>query len=161
MFKVQNIPENNFFSRIELVRKKFLKNSGFKEHRKEKVNSISLLHVFEHVSNPIKYLNSLKKILLPNGFIFIETPDYSEINKNNCDPFQFEHLSYFSLLSFVKIARKTGLIIETIERDQTQNYSTSPGRVIRLVLKKTTNLKNNSWNLLANSNLERLEKLKI
>ena len=127
------------YSELNKHANKHLKSMGFVEHKKQKVNYIILLHVFEHVPNPVKFLKKIKKFLLINGAIFMEVPDYSLKDKINCDPFQFEHLSYFSLSSLINISKKTGLVIEAVERDITKNYSTTPGNVIRLIMRKYDN----------------------
>lgn len=146
-----------YYSELNEYANKYLKTLNFIEHKKHKVNSIILLHVFEHVQNPIKFLKHLKKFLLNEGIIFIEVPDYSVKDKLNCDPFQFEHLSYFSLQSLLKITKKAGFVIEAVERDITKNYSTTPGRVIRLILKKyTRKCLSSTWNSISNQNTKKL-----
>ena len=36
-------------------------------------------NVFEHISNPIRWLMSLEKLLNPNGYIFLCIPEYDQI----------------------------------------------------------------------------------
>ena len=42
---------------------------------KRKFSLILMSHVFEHINDPLTYLDNLHKILLPNGYVFIEVPN--------------------------------------------------------------------------------------
>ena len=157
----KNFKKNKFFySELNEYANRYLKSLGFTEHKKQKVNCIILLHVFEHVPNPVKFLKYIKKFLLEDGIIFMEVPDYSVKDKINCDPFQFEHLSYFSLSTLTNISKRAGLIIESVERDITKNYSTTPGRVIRLIMRKyDKKYLKSTWNTIAKQNTNNFLKI--
>lgn len=45
-----------------------------------KFDFIWMSHVFEHLSNPIIFLNKLKKNIKNNGYLFIEVPNVEKIN---------------------------------------------------------------------------------
>lgn len=67
---------------------------------------ITLVHVLEHVDNPVVLLNNLSKSLTDNGKILVQIPN-SLIN-----PFDFiiaDHLSHFSLANIIKLIQKTDL----------------------------------------------------
>lgn len=84
-----------------------------------KFDIITAFDVIEHVPDPLKLLDDLKKKLKPNGIILIFTPNVNSLgfnylkNKNNllCPP---NHLFYFNKKSFNFLCKKIGLkIIET------------------------------------------------
>jgi 2-polyprenyl-3-methyl-5-hydroxy-6-metoxy-1,4-benzoquinol methylase len=69
-----------------------------------KFDLIILMHVFEHINNPINFLNSLKKKLNPGGVICIQSPN---IEKNFLDILTFDHISHFSKDSLKILITKT------------------------------------------------------
>lgn len=78
---------------------------------KEKFDVIMLSHILEHISDPISFLNSLKKILKSDGKIVINTPDaLSKIE----DP-SWEHVNYFSMDTFKKMITKSDYHLLKIE----------------------------------------------
>jgi SAM-dependent methyltransferase len=56
-------------------------------------DAISLIHVLEHIENPIKFLNSIKNKLNENGILIVQVPD---IVNNNNDILIYDHLSHFT-----------------------------------------------------------------
>jgi len=82
---------------------------------------ITLVHVLEHVDNPVELLNNLSKSLSDNGKLLVQIPN-SSIN-----PFDFiiaDHLSHFSLVNILKLIQKTDLklldySVETIPKEIT------------------------------------------
>lgn len=70
---------------------------------------IVLNHVLEHVVNPIKLINYLKKKLKKDGIIIIEVPDHGifedSLNKNGS--YVKEHYSQFALETIAMLAKKT------------------------------------------------------
>ena len=63
-----------------------------------KFNFISILNVYSHLYDPVKFLNKLNNLLLPNGEIFIETSDTVKYQaKDHYKPFHLpDHLSFAS-----------------------------------------------------------------
>ena len=49
-------------------------------------------NVFEHISNPIKWLQSLSALLRDNGYIFLCIPEYSKIFDRFRTPTTFSHI---------------------------------------------------------------------
>lgn len=82
---------------------------------------ITLVHVLEHVDNPVELLINLSKSLKDNGKLLVQIPN-SSIN-----PFDFiiaDHLSHFSLANIIKLIRKTDLkvfnySVETVPKEIT------------------------------------------
>lgn len=61
-----------------------VKNNNYKEYIDEKFDYIIANHVIEHISNPIKWLESLENLLNEDGALFIAIPD----KKYNFDRFR-------------------------------------------------------------------------
>lgn len=82
---------------------------------------ITLVHVLEHVDNPVVLLNNLSESLKDNGKLLVQIPN-SSIN-----PFDFiiaDHLSHFSLANIIKLIQKTDLkvfdySVETVPKEIT------------------------------------------
>ena len=71
---------------VEKARKKYPNinfiNSLFEEiDINEKYETILALHVLEHVDEPVRVLNHIKKILKPNGRIIIEVPNSESVHR--------------------------------------------------------------------------------
>ncbi len=77
---------------------------------KKKFDYITMIHVIEHLKNPIYYLNKVKKLLKKNGVLIIETPDFDSAMARRYnlkfrllhDP---THISLFSLESIIRLLR--------------------------------------------------------
>lgn len=153
-------PSSSFyFSEYNEQAFSYLLRLGFEKYGGEPVDLIVARHVFEHILNPVDWLSSLSLALVNEGLIFIEVPDYTVISSVDCDPFQFEHLSYFTLGSIQKIAEKSGFVIQAIERDRTPGYSVSSGYVIRAILRKLSSEEAiGTWELLSNNQRNTFEK---
>lgn len=78
-----------------------------------KVGLVTLVHVLEHIPNPIHFLKSIKKDdLKDNGILFIEVPDAVEfgyLDRNN-DEFNSLHLWFFNLATLDRVLRKSGFL---------------------------------------------------
>lgn len=89
------------------------KKNGFREFynlTNQKIDQtydlITLVHVLEHVDNPVELLNSLSKLLTENGKLLIQVPNAS------INPFDFiiaDHLSHFNLENIIKLIQKSNL----------------------------------------------------
>ena len=113
-----------------------------------KFDLISMIHVLEHIPHPVKILSEIKKMLTPNGLLFIQVPNPTE------NPFATmiaDHCSHFTQNSLGRILSKCGLSIihystEWISREISliAKRSESPkDLVIPFEPKETTALKNN------------------
>lgn len=83
----------------------------------EKFDVIFMFQVFEHITNPIEFLNTCKKFLKPSGRIYVEVPNvddalYSIYNIQNFNNFYFRlpHPYYYSKNTLQKIFQKSGFI---------------------------------------------------
>lgn len=111
---------------------------------------VVLRHVFEHIPDPVGYLLNMVRPKLKDGCrVFIEVPDYSFVDQTWSDVFQFEHVNYFSVTSIHAIAKKADFTISELSFAQTPGYSTTPNRVMRVVLTKEAKKRENrvvDWN---------------
>jgi len=78
---------------------------------------ITATNVFAHVHNCDDFLRGMYRLLKPNGVIVIEFPYCKEMIENNeFDTIYHEHLSYFTIMSFMKLVnRVSGLEIDRVE----------------------------------------------
>ncbi len=105
---------------------------GFLKSGNNKFDIVCFFHVYEHIQNPINFLNLVTKITKPDGIIFIEVPDAQKPFANNiADSFSIEHIMYYTETSFRNIAGILGLELVEIEK---------PHGVIRVIF-KNSNLK--------------------
>jgi SAM-dependent methyltransferase len=80
--------------------------------RLPRFNLISLMHVLEHLPNPVEYLQHLRENLLePDGWLLVEVP-----NLYGHDSFEVAHLISFSIHSLVQVIEKAGFLPVHIHR---------------------------------------------
>ncbi len=79
----------------------------------KKYSIITLFDVVEHLTNLDEHLIFLNNIMQTNGIMVVVTPDYASVQRKIFGKrwFQFkpmEHINYFTLKSFTKIAQRNG-----------------------------------------------------
>jgi len=113
------------------------KIKGFNDFRKnsEKVDFIILRHVLEHINDLDMFVEYLNNSLTQKGFIFIEVPDWSILDKHT-DAFIFEHLSHFNEKCLIDFFGSKGFRIMAIERSINKNDPATPNRVLRLIFSR-------------------------
>lgn len=80
------------------------------EQREAKFDLIYLHHVFEHLDQPVSFLQDTRKYLKPNGKIVLIVPDISRID-------QFGHLPALgNLLMYLHIAHKYNFSVDGLHR---------------------------------------------
>ena len=81
---------------------------------------ITLLHVIEHVFNPLELLQQASKLLRPDGIIYIETPDigsgFARLLGRKWWYIMRFHTHYFTVRTLTLACRKVGLEVESIIR---------------------------------------------
>ena len=73
-----------------------------------KFDVILAQNVFAHNSYPLEFLELCKEGLAPGGRVYIQTSQANMVQNNEFDTIYHEHLSFFSVKSFVTIARRAG-----------------------------------------------------
>ena len=79
---------------------------------RNKFDLISLSHVLEHLSSPLKDIEEIINFLSDKGFLYIEVPaleKFSECSDQPYGHFSFEHLQYFSEASLENLFNRIGL----------------------------------------------------
>jgi len=88
-----------------------------------------LAGVLEHVRDLNPSLQQLKKLLSPDGHIFITVPDASRYAEGEDAPFQefsLEHINFFGPDSLTNLLRANGFIKESIQADMIEsNFRTT------------------------------------
>lgn len=114
-----------------------------------KFDLIVLIHSLEHISNPIKILTQVKKLLNENGKIFIQVPN---LFKSPFDLVIFDHCTHFYLDNIKNIMEHLNFSEILIEEDYIK-------KEISLLYKKNI-INNKTKNVLKNIEFKKIEKVK-
>ena len=103
---------------------------------------ITLSHVFEHVLEPVDFLNHLLRALRPNGLVFIEVPSESitEVKRQVRAAFPGKlHLSYFNPDTLGLCATRSGATTAKMSTygPSTSQFSLVPDEMLRPRAKRT------------------------
>jgi len=101
-----------------------------------KIDLIILRHVLEHIHNLNSFIEYLDSILVSDGQIFIEVPDWGTLD-DHTDTFIFEHLSQFNSNALTGLMNRHGYQRIAIEKSINSNDPATPNRVMRFIFKKT------------------------
>jgi len=88
------------------------------ENTNDKYDFISMLNVYSHIYNPVDFIQKVKKLLKPNGEIFIETSDTVSFSaKQHYKPFYLpDHLSFASEKILKDIFERNGFKFISIKK---------------------------------------------
>ena len=94
----------------------------------ETFDLIAVVHVLEHVPQPVQFLRQLASKLAPGGKLLIQVPDLS---KNPFDLLVMDHSSHFVQETLVALARTTGYAVQEqaadwVSKELTLVLSASP-----------------------------------
>lgn len=101
------------------------------EFGKEKFDVIFMFQVLEHIQKPLEFLRNCKKILKPNGTIYVEVPNIDDalfsvyrIKSFEERYFRAPHVYYYSKITLEKMFNKAGLqgITNTIQEYSLFNH---------------------------------------
>jgi len=85
---------------------------GLKQSGQYPCDLVSLIHVLEHLPNPVPYLVQLRQELLkPNGWLLLEVPN---LYAHDC--FEVAHLSSFSIHTMVQTLKQAGFEIVALRQ---------------------------------------------
>jgi 2-polyprenyl-3-methyl-5-hydroxy-6-metoxy-1,4-benzoquinol methylase len=85
-------------------------------------NLISLIHVLEHLSDPVQYLKHLRQELIkPGGWLLLEVPN---LYAHNC--FEVAHLSSFSAHTLTQTLKQAGFDILVLQKHGAPNSRLLP-----------------------------------
>ena len=99
-------------------------------------DGLILRHVLEHIFDAKSFLKSLHSLVEDRGWLFIEVPDWSHLDKYT-DPFIFEHLSQFNTTGLTNLLSHCGWQLEALEKSINENDPATPNRVQRIIVKRS------------------------
>ncbi len=84
----------------------------------KKYGIITIVHVLEHLRNPVEVLKALSQGLQKDGKLFIEVPDPSEFSylPEDHDDFNSTHLWFFDMASLYRLVEGCGFEVDLAER---------------------------------------------
>jgi len=71
----------------------------------KKFDVISLVHVLEHIINPIQFLNQLKSLMYSNSILLVNVPNFIETPTDIC---VYDHCSHFTTSSINNLLKVAG-----------------------------------------------------
>ena len=101
-----------------------------------KMDMVVLRHVLEHIFELDGFLDYVKSILKPDGYLFIEVPDWSWLDEHT-DPLVFEHLNQFSTYNLIYLMRRNGWQCAAVEKSIVADDPATPNRAQRLLFRPT------------------------
>lgn len=99
------------------------------------VDVVVLRHVLEHIFDLDAFLDYVAALLAPGGAVFIEVPDWSELD-DRTDPLIFEHLNQFSTNNLVLLLRRTGWVCHALDKSIADDDPATPNRVQRVICRR-------------------------
>lgn len=88
--------------------------TDFPDDHAEKFNLISMIHVLEHIVDPINYLRKLASLLSKDGMLLIQVPN---LRQNPYDLAIFDHCSHFTQTSLKAVLSQAHFQIEWLSED--------------------------------------------
>lgn len=74
---------------------------------------VTMIHVIEHVLDPVEMLRQVRKLMIPGGFLLIQTPSFQD---NPFDMVVVDHCSHFRLSTLNYVAQSAGFrVIKKID----------------------------------------------
>lgn len=84
----------------------------------QKYDFAILIHVFEHLTDPNKFLEQIKKILKPNGQLFLALPNLSSPDGPSDKFFHIEHCYYYTPKTLSMMLLKHGFVPYSVVQDK-------------------------------------------
>jgi SAM-dependent methyltransferase len=78
---------------------------------------VILRQVFEHISDPVKFLKHLSSFIKEDGYILIEVPDLENDLDDNIEPWVMEHVGFYSRESIEYLGNQIGLSVVAANRE--------------------------------------------
>lgn len=76
---------------------------------------VTALNVFAHTSNPLGMLLAIKKIMKPNGSLYIQTSQADMVMSHQFDTVYHEHISFFNVKSMKNLLSRAGFYLEDVK----------------------------------------------
>ncbi len=150
----------------------FFSAEKIKTKTNQKFKIITALSVFYDLVNPNKFLNDVKRLLLPEGMFLLEFADLASIIKYKMfDTICHEHLEYYSSKVIINLVKHNGLRVFDIKQNSINGSSKqyfichhnskikSKDIVIKKILKEESKLKLHQVSTFKNF-IEKIDSLK-
>lgn len=108
---IKNILSSKIKKNKKFIKFNFSKNFFSNKNSDNRYDLITLIHVFEHLTNPLASLKSLSNKLNKSGKIFIQIPNFIE---NPYDLTVYDHTAHYTKESIFNIAMYAGLKVEKL-----------------------------------------------
>jgi len=108
-----------------------------------KYDVVVLSHVLEHIYDLQKTAENLKKLLHPNGIIYIEVPDASRYSNYYVVPFYYfdcEHINHFDINALKNLFEDSELKCTSFNEREIKVSETTPYPAVSAVFKKEKQL---------------------
>ena len=90
-----------------------------------------MFHLLEHLHNPATFLQTVRQVIEPNGFLATEVPDHSIWDERTTTD-NFEHLSYLSAHAISALLARSGFTIDRLETSFNEHYAPFNCRALRV-----------------------------
>jgi SAM-dependent methyltransferase len=96
-------------------------------HSREQVDLAVVNHVLEHLHDPIGTLREIRKLIKPNGYIYVDVPDAEEYG--SIYDLHIAHIYHFTERTLKQIVQQAGFLVTRVEKHHPPHHPKS----IRLV----------------------------
>ncbi len=112
------------YKKIKYTVSSFFSAEKVKNKTNKKFKIVTALSVFYDLVNPNKFLNDVKKLLLPEGVFLLEFADLASIIKYKMfDTICHEHLEYYSSKVIINLIQNNGLRVFDIKQNNINGSS--------------------------------------
>jgi SAM-dependent methyltransferase len=93
----------------------------------DQYDTVTLVHVLEHIEHPIAFLRKVKKLIRKGGNLYVEVPDsieFTYLDKDH-DEFNSCHVAFYNMGSLYRVIEASGLTVTDmhVERTKERNLS--------------------------------------
>ena len=92
-----------------------------------KYDTVTMLHVLEHIENPVEFLKKVQSFVRPGGSIFVEVPDsceFSYLDKNH-DEFNSCHVAFYNMGTLHRMLESVGFTVIDMHVEKTKERNLS------------------------------------
>lgn len=91
-------------------------NSELAQSMDIKHDVIVAMNVLGHVSDPYDFLVGCRDALAEGGSVYIQTSQCEMVEHGEFDTCYHEHISYFTTRSFLRLAKRVGLVVQDVDK---------------------------------------------
>lgn len=118
-YEVICIEENR--SSIDFINQKLAikcYRDNFLDLGKDKFDTVSLIHVLEHMEDPDQFLRKVRRKIRQGGYLFVEIPDAEEFDYLPIDHDEFNscHVSFFDMPNLYRLLDRGGFRVTHLQK---------------------------------------------